>query len=73
MKNEFLFKVANEFISLTDRQKLDIGLRLKLVGVAATLYAPHYLEEKIFVDAYKNNMLVKLVAEIQKVKYGIEK
>lgn len=66
--HEMLFLVANEFLTLDNHQKLKIGLKLGLVGVAALMYSPNHLEEMVFSMAYKKNKLALLVKEIQRSK-----
>lgn len=68
--HELLFLVATEFIDLSDRQRLEIGLKLGLVNIAAACYSPKHLEEQVFANAFKQNKMASLIKEIEKVKIG---
>ncbi len=67
--NEILFLVAKKFIELNHMQKLNIGLKLKLIDFGGFCLTEKAVEEMVFKNAYKNNMIAKLVAEIGKMEY----
>lgn len=66
--HEMLFLIAVEFVNLTDKQKLEIGMKLGLVDLNAYCYPSQALSEIIFTNAYKKNKIYKLIQEIGKIK-----
>ena len=67
--HEILFLVASEFLELNHLQKMNIGLKLKLIDFGGFCRTEKAIEEMVFATAYKKNMLAKLVEEIQRVKH----
>ena len=72
-EHEVLFRIANAFINITHKQRLDIGLKLGLVGVAALMYSPDHLQEVVFVQAYKAKKLEGLCRAIENLKNAANK
>ena len=50
-------------------QKLNIGLKLKLIDFGGFCRTEASIEHMVFTNAYKTGKLVKLVAEIERFKY----
>lgn len=71
--HEILFLVANEFLTLNHMQKMQIGIKLKLIDFGGFCRTEKAIEEMVFANAYKKNMISNLVAEIQKVTHATSK
>ncbi len=69
-QHELLFLVAKDLVELGLKEKLNIGLRLKILNISGFLMSEKVIEETIFIHVCKNGMLPKLVKEIQRVKCG---
>lgn len=67
--HELLFLIATEYVTLNHLQKMNIGLRLGLIDFGGFCRTEKAIEEMVFANAYKKNMIAKLVAEIQRVKH----
>ncbi len=66
--HEMLFLVAKEYLELTYLQRFNIGIRLNLVQFGGICRTEKAVDEMIFTNAYKHNMLSLLVKEIERVK-----
>jgi hypothetical protein len=66
--SELLFLVATEFVALTDRQKLNIGMKLNLIDFHSFCFTTKVIEETVFTRAYQKNKIADLVKAIQQVK-----
>lgn len=62
---ELLFLVARDFVQLSTLQQVNIGLKLKLVTVEATLWEPAKVAETIFSKAYQQKCIPALVQEMR--------
>lgn len=71
--HELLFLIADEFLQLTDLQQLNVGVRLGLIDFGGFCRTPQVIQETVFRNAYKRNMLAKLVVEIGKAKHEPKK
>jgi hypothetical protein len=68
--HELLFLVATQFLELNYMQKLNIGMRLKLIDFSSLAKDEKTIDDMVFANAYKNGMIAKLVVEIEKIKHG---
>lgn len=66
--HKILFLVATQWVELTHLQKLNIGVRLKLIDFGGFCRTEKAIEEIVFANAYTRNRLAQLAAEIQRVK-----
>jgi hypothetical protein len=67
--HELLFLVASEFVELNHLQKMNIGVRLKLIDFGGFCRTEASIEEMVFCNAFRKNMISQLVEEIQRIKY----
>lgn len=62
---ELLFLVARDFVQLSTLQQVNIGLKLKLVTVEATMWEPKKVADTVFAKAYQQRLIPQLVQEMR--------